>query len=742
MKTRSLFIIMMIATFLLTGCGDKKQEQTNQKLAPDKTGTFWDYTLPLDERVADLVSKLSVEEKIGQMKYNSPAIERLDIPAYNWWNEALHGVARFGRATVFPQPIGMAATFDEDLIYRVSSAISDEARAKFNAAVELNNLTQYSGLTFWSPNVNIFRDPRWGRGMETWGEDPYLTGKLAGAFVRGMQGDHPKYLKTASCAKHYVVHSGPEGDRHHFNAKPPVKDFHETYLPAFKSLVIDSKVESVMCAYNRTYDKPCCGSEYLLTDILREEWGFEGHIMSDCWGINDFHRHHKATKNQAESAALAIQSGVNLNCGTAFESLHEAYKQGLVSEEEIDQRLSTLLKTRFKLGLFDPPGMVPYNNISKDIVNSPEHKAIAREAAQKSIVLLKNKDKVLPLSKNVKRLFVIGPNAANVDALLGNYHGVSPDLNTILEGISAKVNLGTRMEYRHGFLLDRENVNKIGWALSEAREADVTIVVMGLNTLLEGEEGEAIASPFKSDREDIQLPGKQVEYLKQIKENNDKPVIVVLTGGSPLAIPEVHEHADAVLFAWYPGQEGGNAVADVLFGDVSPSGKLPLTFPYSVDQLPPYDEYSMEGRTYKYMEEKPLYPFGFGLSYANFEYTAMDAGGTKHALKDSVEVKVKIKNTGQTDGEEVVQLYLSDKEASFRVPRYDLKRFQRVSLKAGEENEIRFKLAAKDFYAINDEGEEVLEPGNFVLTVGGSSPGSRSRELGAPEPITAGIMIE
>lgn len=731
----------------LSGCGlqseeaDKEQPKA-EELGPEKTGTFWDYNLPVEERVSDLISKMSIEEKIASMNNSSPGIERLDVPAYNWWNEALHGVGRFGRATVFPQPIGMAATFDEDLIHRVASAISDEARAKFNAAIEIGNRTQYGGLTFWTPNVNIFRDPRWGRGMETWGEDPYLTGTLAGAFVEGMQGDHPEYLKTAACAKHYVVHSGPEGDRHHFNAEPPVKDFHETYLPAFKHLVVNSNVEAVMCAYNRTYEEPCCGSEYLLTEILRDEWGFEGHIVSDCGAIKDINRNHELTETEAESAAMAIKSGVNLNCGVGYKSLPEALEKGLVTEKEIDERLAVLLKTRFKLGLFDPPDMVPFNDVSEDVVSGSKHKALAREAAQKSVVMLKNENNVLPLSEDMKNLFVTGPTATDVEALLGNYHGVNDDMNTILEGIAGKINLGTRLEYRYGFLLDRENINKTGWALREARDADVRVVVMGLNTHLEGESGESIASPFKSDRKDIRLPGKQVEYLKEIRGSEDKPLIVVLTGGSPMAISEVHDVADAVLYAWYPGQEGGNAVADVLFGDVNPSGKLPVTFPRSVDQLPDYEDYSMEGRTYKYMNETPLYPFGFGLSYTRFEYSDLDAGDTSHSVDDDLELKVKVRNAGDFAGEEVLQLYLHHEDAPFRVPNNELKRFERVRLDPGEEKEVSFVLKTSDFYVFNENGEEVFEPGNFVFTVGGSSPGSRSIELGAAEFEQETVTIE
>ena len=741
MKTKFSYSLMLIVLLLIVSCSTTKKNEP--VLSEDKKGTFWDYHLSLDERTADLISKLTLEEKMSQLRHDAPAIPRLYIPAYNWWNEALHGVARFGRATVFPQPIGMAATFDEDLIHRIGIVISDEARAKYNAAVSIGNRKQYTGLTFWSPNVNIFRDPRWGRGMETWGEDPFLTGELAGAFVDGMQGDHPKYLKTAACAKHYVVHSGPEADRHSFNAIPPQKDFYETYLPAFRKMVVEHHVEAVMCAYNRTFSEPCCGSTYLLTDILRKQWGFEGHILSDCGAINDFYRHHKVTESQAESAALALESGVDLNCGSAFKSLKAAYDQGLIAEEQVDERLTTLLKTRFKLGLFDPPSMNPYNDIKPDVVNSKKHKQLAREAAQKSIVLLKNENNTLPLSKDLKEIMVVGPLASSVDAMLGNYYGTSDEITTILEGISGKIHLGTRMDYRHAFLLDRKNLNPLSYGIGEAKRADVTIAVIGLSTLLEGEEGEALASDYKSDRKNIKLPGAQAEYLKEIAEarGEDKPLIVVITGGSPIAIPEVEEFADAILFAWYPGEQGGHAVADLIFGDVSPSGRLPMTFPKSVDQLPDYEDYSMENRTYKYMKAKPQFPFGFGLSFTSFEYSNLKLNKESVKAGESVEVNCIIKNTGNMEGEEVVQLYLKDKDASVRVPEFSLNGINRIHLKPGETKEVSFTIKPDMMEIIDENGGGTIEPGEFQVFVGGAAPVPRSIELGAPQPLKADFRV-
>ncbi len=484
---------------------------------------FQDPDCPVEERARDLVSRFTTEEKIAQLNYDAPAVERLGVPAYNWWNEALHGVARNGRATVFPQAIALAATWDEELILRVAGAISDEARAKFNASQRIGNVGRYAGLTFWSPNVNIYRDPRWGRGQETYGEDPFLASRIGVAFVRGLQGDHPRYLKAAACAKHYAVHSGPEGDRHHFNATPPLKDFHETYLPAFHALVTKANVEIVMCAYNRLYDEVACGSNLLLREILRSQWGFQGHVVSDCWALVDFHTTHNVTERPEESAALAFRTGVNVDCGNTSPFLEGALREGLIAEAEIDEALVTLLQTRFRLGLFDPPDMVPFNRIGLEVINSHGHRELAREAARKAVVLLKN-DGALPLAGDIRRLHVLGPNAADGNVLLGNYFGISPNLHTILEGIAGRVDAGTHVEYNHAFLLDRANINPIDWTTGAAHEADAIVVVMGLSGLLEGEEGESLASPTKSDRFDIRLPENQVDYLRRLRGQGETPI--------------------------------------------------------------------------------------------------------------------------------------------------------------------------------------------------------------------------
>ena len=690
---------------------------------------FLDQTKSTQERINDMIGKMTLEEKVSQLVYNSPEIERLGIPAYNWWNECLHGVARSGVATVFPQAIGLGATFDQDLMFRIATAISDEARAMYNAAVKKGYRMQYGGLTFWTPNINIFRDPRWGRGQETYGEDPYLMGLLGSSLVKGLQGDDPQYLKVAACAKHFAVHSGPEKLRHQFNAEANMKDMHETYLPAFKALV-DAGVESVMCAYNATNGEPCCANDYLLNTVLRKDWQFQGHVVSDCWALVDFYQDgHNVVANEVEAAALALKHGVNLNCGSVYPALTQAVQQGLVTEEEIDEKLAVLLKSRFKLGLFDDMNSHPYNNIPVDVINSDKHRTLAREAAQKSIVMLKNNG-VLPLQNDLAKYFVTGPNAADIVPLLGNYYGVNTNFVTILEGLASNVEPGSQIEFRQGILLDRPNTNPHDWSTGSAKESDATFYVMGITGLLEGEEGEAIASLNYGDRLDYNLPANQIEYLKKLKEDNPKPVIAIVTGGSPMNLAEVHEIADAVLLIWYPGQEGGSAVADIVFGKTAPSGKLPVTFPKSLDQLPPYEDYAMTGRTYRYMEKEPLYPFGFGLSYNEFVFSDIRLSATRIRKNQSVNVTALVTNNGQIAGDEVVQLYMTDTKASVKVPLYELKGIKRIHLKPGESQEISFTIDAEMMKMVNDKGEKILEPGEFKVFIGGSLPGNRSAELG------------
>jgi beta-glucosidase len=687
---------------------------------------------PINERVKDLISKLTLEEKVGQLLYNSPAISRLNIPAYNWWNEALHGVGRSGVATVFPQAIGLGATFDPNLAYRVSSAISDEARAMYNAAISNGYYMQYGGLTFWTPNINIFRDPRWGRGQETYGEDPFLTSSIGVSFVKGLQGNNPKYLKTAACAKHFAVHSGPERLRHEFNAIASKKDLFETYLPAFKALV-DSGVESVMCAYNRTNGYPCCGNNYLIDTVLRKQWGFKGHVVSDCDAVTDFYKGHNVVKTKAEAAAMALTTGVNLNCGSEFTGLFDALKQGLIKEQQIDSALSVLLVTRFKLGLFDPKDANPYNSIPLSVVNSDEHRALAKEVALKSIVMLKNNG-VLPLKNNLPKYFVTGPYATNIDVLMGNYYGVNNRMVTVLEGVSNAIQPGSQLQYRYGCLPDRDNVNPIDWATGEAKSADVIIAVIGISGLIEGEEGESVASPYFGDRLDYNISQSQINFLRKLRMKNTKPIIAVVTGGSPMNLAVVDSVADAVLLAWYPGEEGGNAVADIIFGKQSPSGKLPITFPKSLEQLPAYEDYSMKGRTYRYMEAEPMYPFGYGLSYGHFEYSGIEASSAKLKRNQSVTVKAKVTNSGNAVAEEVVQLYITNQNTKEMVPLYSLKSFQRVKLAPAETREISFTVTPDMMSYIDENGDKTLTPGNIKIYIGGSSPCKRSTDLGIAVP--------
>lgn len=692
---------------------------------------FQDPSLSIAERTDDLISRLSLEEKIGQVQYAAPAVERLGIPAYNWWNECLHGVARAGKATVFPQAIGMAATFDTDLIFRVGKAISMEARAKYNEAVAHGSRERYQGLTFWTPNVNIFRDPRWGRGQETYGEDPYLTSRIGVSFVRGLQGDHPRYMQAAGMAKHYAVHNGPEALRHEFDAKVSMKDLWETYLPAFEALVTEARVEGVMGAYNRVNGDPACAHPYLMQEVLRKQWGFKGYFTSDCWAIVDFYQGHNVVRTPAEAAALAINTGCNLNCGNTYPHLLESVREGLTTEENIDQNLRELFPTRFKLGLFDPPGLVPFDTIGASWIRKKEHVALSLEAAEKSLVLLKNQDRLLPLDPGIGSVFITGPTAAHVQSLLANYYGVSEDLKTIMEGVLANLSPHTLVRYVQGALLDEPNRNPADWYSGEAAEAEVTIACVGISQLIEGEEGESIMSRHAGDRVEIGLPQNQVDFLKLIR-SKAKKLVVVVTGGSAMAIPEVYDLADALIYAWYPGEQGGLAVGNAIFGQSVPSGKLPVTFPKSLDDLPPYEDYALANRTYRYMEKEPLFPFGFGLSYTTFRYGDLMLSQTSMGSEDVVEVRCRVSNTGDLSAEEVVQLYISDLEASVAVPRYALKGFQRIMLKPGESKEVIFALGKKELELVNNDGKRVLEPGDFQISIGGSVPSQRSLDLGAP----------
>jgi Beta-glucosidase-related glycosidases len=692
--------------------------------------------LNFDERAADLVSRMTLEEKVNQMVYNAPAIPRLGIASYNWWNEALHGVARAGTATVFAQAIGMAATFDTELLHKVADVISTEARARYHEFQRNGDHDIYKGLTFWSPNVNIFRDPRWGRGQETYGEDPYLTARLGVAFVKGLQGEDPKYLKAAACAKHFAVHSGPESERHSFNAVVTKKDLYETYLPAFKECVKEGKVEGIMGAYNRVNGEPCAGSEMLLQKILRREWNFSGYITSDCWAIKDFHENHKVTRTAPESVALAVNNSCDLNCGNMYLNLLLAHQEGLVSEETIDKAVIRLMVTRMKLGMFDDSKHVPYAAIPYDKNDCQEHRELALEVSQKSLVLLKNEKSLLPLDKTkIKSIAVIGPNANSRKALIGNYYGTASKYVTVLEGIQEFVGDGVRVHYAEGCHLYKNKVESLAEpkdrfveALSAAKTSDAVVICLGLDESIEGEEGDVSNEYASGDKKHLNLPGLQQELLETVYKAG-KPVILVLLSGSALAVTWADQHIPAIVQAWYPGAEGGKAIASLIFGEYSPSGRLPVTFYRSTEELPDFRDYSLQNRTYRYMKNEALYPFGYGLSFTKFTYR--DFHLSKESIKagEDLVCTVKVKNTGNFSSEEVVQLYLKDMEASVAVPRWQLRGIHKIRLNPGAEKEVQFILTSRDMALIDNEGKCILEPGLFEVYVGGSQPDARSQEL-------------
>jgi beta-glucosidase len=708
---------------------------------------FHDPQLPIDERVRDALARLTPAEKAAQLLHEAPALPQLGIPAYNWWNECLHGVARAGTASVFPQAIALAASFDSVLVADVARAISDEARAKHHAYAAEGDTGYYKGLTYWSPNVNIFRDPRWGRGQETYGECPFLTSELGVAFVRGLQGDDERYLKLVATAKHFAVHSGPEGLRHGFDARVSAKDLFETYLPAFRALVKDGGVESVMTAYNRVNGEAASASTTLLEQLLRGSWGFRGYVVSDCWALRDIHEQHGLTPGPEESAAAALAAGCDLNCGCTYEHLPAALERGLVSEAQLDASLSRLLAARLRLGMFDPPESVPFTKIPFDVVDSPEHRQLARRAAQAGLVLLKN-DGCLPLRPDVTKIAVIGPNADAPRVLWANYSGTASQTVTPLQGIRARLPAGATLYYAEG--CKPQGTDLAGCAphgnLSEAvllaKRADVVVLVLGLTPELEGEQGDAASSPAAGDKLDLALPGLQQQLLEAVVEVG-KPVVVVLISGSPLAVPFAAERASAVIQAFYPGEEGGSALADVLFGDVSPAGRLPVTFPRSHAELPPFEDYSMRGRTYRYLEATPLFPFGFGLSYTRFEYAELRLSWHQAPVAPELrlEVSVQVTNTGARAGDEVVQLYVRARDASSVVPHHELRGVQRVHLAPGATKLVSFVLTAHSLSQIDDAGRRRLEPGSRRLFVGGSQPDARSVALLGQAPLVADLQL-
>ncbi len=680
---------------------------------------YMDTNLSFEERVNDLVSRLTPEEKISQMLHASPEIKRLGIPKYDWWNECLHGVARAGIATVFPQAIGLAATFNDELIYKVASAISDEGRAKYHKAISEGFRERYFGVNFWSPNINIFRDPRWGRGQETYGEDPYLTSRIGVAFVKGIQGDDPKYMKAAACAKHFAVHSGPEALRHTFDAVVSEKDLRETYLPAFKALVKEAKAEAVMGAYNRTLGEPCCASKRLLTDILRNECGFTGHVVSDCHAIHGIYLHHKYTKTAAEAAALSTKNGCDLNCccdeGKCSESskgLQKAMEYAILDQSYVDRSIKRILLTRFKLGMFDPDKDVKYTKIPYSVVDSPKHRQLALEAARQSIVLLKN-DGILPL-KNVKSIGVTGPNADDIESLLGNYNGSPSKWVTPLDGIKVMAGKKIKVTYMQGCNIKDKYTDHINALLDSFRDVDVIIAFLGLNPQLEGEEGAG-----DGDRENITLLPAQAKVLETICSIG-KPVIVVLLNGSAISFDVNHKNIKAVVEAWYPGEEGGTAIAETLFGKNNPAGRLPVTFYKSVEDLPDFRDYRMDNRTYKYFKGEPLYPFGFGLSYTSFKYSKLKLPKTI-AAGQPLKVSVNIKNTGSRDGDEVLQVYI--KSPVEGAPLRSLCGVKRLHLKKKTKKTVEFIISPDQIGAFAIDGSFKQASGIYQVFVGGVQPG-------------------
>jgi len=696
------------------------------------------------EKAKELVEKMTLQEKAEQLTYKAPAIKHLNIPRYNWWNEGLHGVARAGTATVFPQAIGLAAMFDDELLNKIAKIIATEGRAKYNESVKKDDRDIYKGLTYWSPNVNIFRDPRWGRGHETYGEDPYLTSRLGVAFVKGLQGDG-KYLKIAACAKHFAVHSGPEGLRHEFNAVVSKKDLYETYLPAFEACVKEAGVEAVMGAYNRTNDEPCCGSELLLKDILRGKWGFKGHVVSDCWAIADFHLYHNVTSTATESAALAIKNGCDLNCGNVYLQMLLAYKEGLVAEEDITRAAERLMATRIRLGMFDED--CEYNEIPYEMNDCKEHNEVSLMASRKSIVMLRNNG-LLPLDKSkLKSIGVIGPNANSEIMLKGNYFGTASKYITILEGIHEAVDAeNMRVFYSEGCHLYKDRLSnlaepddRMAEAITVAEHSDVVVMCLGLDSMLEGEQGDAGNGDGAGDKLNLNLPGKQQELLEKVLAVG-KPVIVVLGAGSALTLQGQEEKCAAILNAWYPGSFGGRAVADLIFGKCSPSGKLPVTFYRTTEELPEFTDYSMKGRTYRYMKGESLYSFGYGLTYSSVELSDLSVSDITKDF-DDVNVSIKISNTGNCDMEEVVQCYIKDFESQYAVDNYSLAGFKRIELKKGESKTVSLVIGRKSFEVVNDEGERTLDSKKFKLFVGIYQPDSRSVQLTGINPLEVNIQL-
>lgn len=704
---------------------------------------YLDESLKDEERVKDLVSRMTLEEKASQLRYNAPAIKRLGIPFYNWWNEALHGVARAGAATVFPQPIGLAASFHDEFLEEIGDITATEGRAKYNEQQRQGDRGLYKGITFWSPNINLFRDPRWGRGHETYGEDPYLTSRMGVAYIKGLQGEG-KRLKSAACVKHFAAHSGPEKGRHSFNSVVSEKDLAESYFPAFEACVKDAKVEGAMGGYNRLNGEAACGSYHLIQEILREKWGFDGYYVSDCGAIKDFHMNHMITKTPAQSAALAIKSGCDLNCGAVYLHVLQAYEEGLVTEEEIDRAVTHVMMTRMRLGMFD--ASTEYDEIPYEANDSREHHEAALKAAEESMVLLKN-DGILPLKKEkLKTVAVIGPNADSREILKGNYNGTATEQYTILEGLRHELGDQVRIFYSEGCHLYRENVealaegdDRISEAVSMAQRSDVVFLCLGLDARLEGEEGDANNSYAGADKKDLEFPDSQKHLMEAVCAVG-KPVIFLISTGSAMNLSYAREKGNAILQTWYPGQMGGIAAANLLFGKTVPSGKLPVTFYAPTQKLPDFENYSMENRTYRFMEGEALYPFGYGLSYGSFSYRDLWVETGDWDKKEKVKVKVKVKNTSSWDCWETVEIYVKLMGSSLAVPNYSLVQFQKVYLKAGEERALTLEVKTQYFQVVGQSGERKWDNTKTVIYAGTSQPDERSIFLTGQRPLALTVQ--
>jgi beta-glucosidase len=691
---------------------------------------FRNVDLNIDDRASDLLGRLTIDEKLSMLNHEWDGIDRLGIPSYNWSNECLHGVARAGTATVFPQAIGMAASWNVDLMHQVADAISDEARAKHHESVRMGDRSTYKGLTFFSPNINLFRDPRWGRGHETYGEDPYLTGRMAVAFITGLQGNDPKYLKIAATAKHYAVHSGPESQRMTFDVAPSKRDLYETYLPAFHAAVVEGKVESVMSAYNRLYGKPCCASKFLLQDILRDEWGFDGYVVSDGGAYDYCHDTHMVSRGPAETTAMSCINGCDIELGNVVDTGAKlALEQGLITAVDIDTVLMRTIKALMKLGFYDPNEIVPYAAIPYDVVGCKKHMDLSLEMARQSMVLVKNNG-ILPLSNETKNIAVMGPNADSRSVLIGNYNGIPSKQITALTGIQQTAG-DARVWFTQGCDLTDKPIffafgakdRNLSEAVAAAKRSDVAILCMGLDPTMEGENGdpEAGVTDLGGDRKGLELPICQQELIKTIHDTGT-PVVLVLFGGSPVAAPWAFENVAAVVQAFYPGELGGQAIADVLFGKVNPAGRMPITMLKSSEQLLPMADYNMAGHTYRFLTDTPSYYFGHGLSYTTFKYSNLIVGHELLSQAQTQIIEVDVTNIGKLDGDEVVQLYVKDVASSVPVPIIHLEGFQKIHLKSGETKRLEFILHPEQLFVYNDEGQPFFESGEYQIWVGGGHP--------------------